>query len=198
MGPTHNHQIKKEAVYYTPACEWPTDILSQASVPQTAPIITGVRTTLGDRLMAEGSKQQPDIEPDDAATPGRAAVAPKGNSGRRSFSNLRRELTDDELSTPAVQRMLLDEIERLDGECDDLRSTRDKYHSSDKRVGVLEERFKTKISLEIMHVVCFLLSGSALGYAASNWASQPTVSMLALIFGGVLAIAGVVAKVVRP
>ena len=41
---THNNQIKKEAVCYTPACEWPPAIFSQAFVPQTAPIITGVRS----------------------------------------------------------------------------------------------------------------------------------------------------------
>lgn len=148
--------------------------------------------------MALGNKHQPDIEPEDTPATGSAVVALKGNSGRRSFSNLRRELTDEELTSVAVQRMLLDEIERLDSECDDLRVTRDKFHACDKRVGVLEERFKAKISLEITHVTCFLLSGSALGYAASNWGSQPTVSMLALIFGGVLAVAGVVAKVVKP
>lgn len=148
--------------------------------------------------MVLGNRQQPDIEPEDTPTAGAVAVASKGNSGRRSFSNLRRELTDEELTSAAVQRMLLDEIERLDSECDDLRVTRDKFYACDKRVGVLEERFKARISLEIMHVTCFLLSGSALGYAASNWASQPTVSILALIFGGVLAVAGVVAKVVKP
>jgi len=38
----HNNQIKKEAVCYTPACEWPAAILSQACAPQPAPIITGV------------------------------------------------------------------------------------------------------------------------------------------------------------
>jgi hypothetical protein len=38
----HNNQIKKEAVCYTPACEWPAAIFSQACAPQTAPIITGV------------------------------------------------------------------------------------------------------------------------------------------------------------
>jgi hypothetical protein len=38
----HNKQIKKESVCYTPACEWPAAIVSQACAPQTAPIITGV------------------------------------------------------------------------------------------------------------------------------------------------------------
>lgn len=147
--------------------------------------------------MSAGIGQQPDVEPIEPSEP-IAAVTPKGNSGRKSFSNLRRELTDEELTSAAVQRMLLDELERLDRECADLCLIRDRFHICDKRVGILEERFKSKVSLEIMHVTCFLISGSSLGYAASNWGTQPTVSILALVFGGVLAIAGVVAKVVKP
>lgn len=147
--------------------------------------------------MSDGTGQQPDVEPSDSSA-ATVTIAPKGNSGRRSFSNLRRELTDEELTSAAVQRMLLDELERLDRECGDLSSVREKFHTCDKRVGVLEERFKAKVSLEIMHVTCFLISGSALGYGTSNWGAQPTVSLLALIFGGVLAIAGVVAKVIKP
>lgn len=147
--------------------------------------------------MSAGAAQQPDVEPSDPSE-ATASVTPKGSYGRRSFSNLRRELTDDELTSAAVQRMLLDELDRLDRECADLSIIRDQFHTCDKRVGVLEERFKTKVSLEIMHVTCFLISGSSLGYAASNWAAQPTVSLLALILGGVLAVAGVVAKVVKP
>jgi hypothetical protein len=45
--PTHNNQIKKETVCYTPACEWPAAIVSQACAPQTAPIITGVMCFTG-------------------------------------------------------------------------------------------------------------------------------------------------------
>lgn len=147
--------------------------------------------------MSGGTEQQPDVEPSEPSETV-TAVTPKGNSGRRSFLNLRRELTDEELASPAVQRMLLDELERLDQECEDLRLFRDRFHTCDKLAGILEERFKSKVSLEIMHVTCFLISGSSLGYAASNWGAEPTVSILALIFGGVLAVAGVVAKVVKP
>lgn len=148
--------------------------------------------------MVDRLEQQPDVEPEDAPAAGASAVVPKANSSRRSFSNLRRELTDEELTSAAVQRMLLDEIERLDGECDDLRATREKFHACDKRVGVLEERFKSKISLEIMHVTCFLLAGSALGYAASNWSSQQNLSIVALTVGVILSIAGIAAKVIKP
>ncbi|HDV5085829.1 TPA: hypothetical protein RI355_002545 [Escherichia coli] len=148
--------------------------------------------------MVFGNRHQPDTEPEEPVSVGIPTAVPKGNSGRKSFSNLRRELTDEELSSAAVQRMLLDEIERLDGECNDLRVIRDKFHTSDKLVGVLEEKFKTKIALEIMHVTCFLISGSAFGYATSNWSTQPTAAVLALAFGSALTVGGIAAKVVKP
>ena len=143
------------------------------------------------------SQNSPDTEPEEGAAP-ETAEAKKGTSGRRSFQNLRRELTDEELSSPAVQRMLLDEIERLDSECGDVRTLREKFHISDKKVGILEERFKTKVAIEIIHVACISLAGAALGYAASNWATQHTVSIIALVFGGVLLVAGLAAKVIKP
>ncbi len=79
---------------------------------------------------------EPDIEPQEAALEQMQPVA-KGNSGRKSFSKLRRELSDDELSSPAVQRMLIDEIERLDADRVELISFRGKFHDSDKKVAVL-------------------------------------------------------------
>jgi len=57
-------------------------------------------------------------------------VSVSKSKGRRAFRNLRRELTDDELASAAVQRMLIDDIERLEvdngelGEYQDKRKTR--------------------------------------------------------------------------
>jgi hypothetical protein len=146
--------------------------------------------------MSDETLDLPDIEPQevlDGATP----AVPKGTSGRKSFAKLRRELSDEELSSPAVQRMLIDEIERLDTERNDLASFRSKFHDSDKRAAILEERFKGKISIEIIHVACITVGAAALGYAPSIWQNQPTAWMAA-IFGVVLIIAGLAAKAVKP
>lgn len=139
---------------------------------------------------------QPDQEPNE---PSEAAEfdARKGISGRKSFSKLRRELTDEELSSPAVQRMLLDEIERLDDALVVNCHYRDSYHKCDKLLAALQEKFKSKISIEIIHVVCIAVAGVTLGYATSNWSNQP-VGGLALALGAVLLIAGLIAKAVKP
>ena len=139
---------------------------------------------------------EPDIEPQEAGE-GAPQVVAKGTSGRKSFPKLRRELSDEELSSPAVQRMLIDEIERLDTERGELASFRTKFHDSDKRAAILEERFKGKISIEIIHVACITVGAAALGYAPSIWQTQPTAWMTA-IFGVVLIVAGLAAKAVKP
>lgn len=139
---------------------------------------------------------QPDqepSEPDDVEQ----STASKGKSARRSFSKLRRELSDEELSSPAVQRMLLDEIERLDNELIEVHHFRNRFHTCDKDLAALQERFKSKVSIEVVHVACIVLGGVALGYATSNWGSQP-IGWIALVFGAVLVLAGIIAKAVKP
>jgi hypothetical protein len=138
---------------------------------------------------------QPDQEPDE---PNDAEIGvKKGTSGRKSFSKLRRELTDEELASPAVQRMLLDEIERLDDALVAHFQYRNKFHACDKQLGMLQEKFKSKISVEIIHAACIAVGGAAVGYGTSNWGVQPA-GWLALVFGAVLLIAGVVARAVKP
>lgn len=134
---------------------------------------------------------EPDVEPQETGE-GTPQHATKGTSGRKSFAKLRRELSDEELSSPAVQRMLLDEIERLDAEREELVSFRKKFHDSDKRAAILEEKFKTKISIEIIHLACMTVGAAAIGYAPSQ------KGLTAWIFGGILIVAGIVARVVKP
>lgn len=149
-----------------------------------------------DVLMAEIPADQVDVEPEEPLTPKQGEVV-KGKSGRRSFSKLRRELSDEELASPAVQKMLVDEIERLEEERVELHTFRTKFHDSDKRAAVLEEKFKGKISIEVIHIGCMTVGAAALGYAPSIWEVQPTAWMIA-IFGVVLVLAGIGAKAVKP
>lgn len=139
---------------------------------------------------------EPDIEPQETGE-GVPNAFSKGTSGRKSFASLRRELNEEELLSPAVQRMLIDEIERLDIERDELYSFRTKFHESDKRAAILDERFKGKISIEIIHIACITVGAAALGYAPSIWQTQPTAWMTA-VFGVVLIVAALAAKAVKP
>ena len=61
--------------------------------------------------------ERPDQEP----AGGGVRPVISAEKGRRSFAKLRRELSDDELSSPAVQRLLIDDIERLEREVAELK-----------------------------------------------------------------------------
>lgn len=67
----------------------------------------------------------------------------QGNrKGRQALSNVRRELSEEELSSPAVQRMLLDELDRLETEAGELKEFKDRFYSADKDAAVLGERLR--------------------------------------------------------
>lgn len=59
-----------------------------------------------------------------------SSVVPKE---RQSFKKVRRELTEEELSTTGAQRLILDEIDRLEEENNFLKGIQSKYHEADKK-----------------------------------------------------------------
>jgi hypothetical protein len=136
--------------------------------------------------------EQPDIEP--VVTPGEKPPAiPKG---RQSLSKIKRELTDDELKSPAVQKLLIDELEQLERERGELVDYRDRFYASDKEAGILKEKLKRSISSEIISSACFVVGAAALGYAPVLWIKQPD-GYICIIFGAVLIVAGIWAKAVK-
>ncbi|HAU4905264.1 TPA: hypothetical protein F3P23_00540 [Aeromonas hydrophila] len=139
----------------------------------------------------------PDIEPQEPTTDS-PQVDTKKASARRSFSKLRRELNDEELTSPAIQKMLIDEIERLEEERVTLNSFRDKFHTSDKEASVLKEQFKSKKALDIFHTGNITVGAAILGYTPSIWASQQPSALIFTILGCVLIVVGLIAKAVKP
>lgn len=109
-------------------------------------------------------------------------------SKRKALSKLRRELSEDESGTPAVQRMLLDEVERLETEVDELRQFRDRFHSADKDAEVLRERLRESVARD----GSLAIGAAILGLAPSLWSSQP-IGWIVMALGFVL-VAAVVAR----
>ncbi len=121
---------------------------------------------------------------------------PKGKSKRKAFASLRRELNDKELSSPAVQKLLLDEIDRLEDNNIELCGFRGRFYDADKRAAILEEKSKIRVSNEVVSTACITVGAAALGYAPAVWASQPT-GFICIVFGLLLVILGIVAKAVK-
>lgn len=135
-----------------------------------------------------------ELQPDEA---GAKLVSTPEPKARRALSLLKRELTDEELASSGVQKLLLDALERAAEENEELKPFRDRYYQSDKQRAILDEKLKTRVALEIISTGCIAIGAAAIVYAPVAWEHQPDGG-IALGFGIALTIAGIIAKVVRP
>lgn len=115
---------------------------------------------------------------------------------RRSFSKVRRELTEEELCSPAVQRLLLDELDKLELSVFNLTEFRDLFHKADKENAVLQGKLQESLSSEILFGVCITLGAAIIGLTPGLWSSTP-YGYIFLGIGVILIIGGVIARVVR-
>jgi hypothetical protein len=135
---------------------------------------------------------QEDIAPED----GGEGATLSHSKGRRAFSRLRRELTDEELSSPAVQRLLIDDIERLEKENGRLIEYQDSFYSADKLVATLSEKLKTNTAQEIVFGVCLTVGAALIGVAPSLWNSTNLHGQISIALGAILIVGGIASKVV--
>lgn len=139
--------------------------------------------------------QTDDTQPNETGS--KPTVVPEDvPKARRALSRLKRELSDDDLGSPGVQKMLLDYLERAEDENESLKSFREKFHQVDKRNDVLQEKLKTNTAAEVVSTGCIAIGAAAIVYAPVAWSSQPT-GWIALAFGIILTGVGIVAKVIR-
>ena len=131
-----------------------------------------------------------DPAPEDTQVTG-PSVGPKQ---RRSLSKSRRELTEQELSQSGVRLMLLDEVDRLDAEVNRLLEFQDKYYAADRLAGLLTEKRRHDIAVDVAYGVCVSFGVGFLMLAAT----LPTVPLWPVIAAGiVLSVCGIVVKVVK-
>src|SRR5579862_4205230 len=101
----------------------------------------------------ESQKPQPEQETTEisaTASVHRETTLTVSTSGKRqAFRDIRRQLQETELGNPGVQKLLLDELETAESECEVLQGYVDRYHEADKKAAILEERLKTHTALEI-------------------------------------------------
>jgi hypothetical protein len=117
-------------------------------------------------------------------------------TGRRpSFRDIRRQLSEDELRQPGVQKLLIEDLERAETECDMLRVYVERYHERDKEVARLAEKLKTNIALEVITDVGLAGGGAIVSLAPWFWKSTARV-VATLGVGFLFLIGSTIAKVV--
>lgn len=104
--------------------------------------------------------------------------------------------------------MLLDDTDRLAEELKEAKDFQEKFrkeannfqemfHQADKQQAILTEKLKPHSGFEVMAGGCLAVGGAALGYAPSIWSAQQNTSILLLIFGAIVLLAGLAAKALR-
>jgi hypothetical protein len=132
-------------------------------------------------------------QPDEQGAQPVEALIPKT---RKALSRVKRELSEEDLATPGVQKMLIEELERAEEENNELKAFRDKFYVADKDLAVSKQKLKGWSSMEIISTACIAIGAAALVYVPEAWKTQPS-GWIALVFGAVLTIVGIVAKAIR-
>jgi hypothetical protein len=143
---------------------------------------------MDDQIPAASETEEPE-----GLAGGQTIAVPKR---RPALSKAKRELTDSELKSPAVNKLLMDDLDRLEQERSELADYRERFHETDKQLGITREKLKKTIAAEVVATGCLVVGGAALGYVPTVWTQQPT-GYISLAFGVMLLIAGIVAKVVK-
>ena len=129
------------------------------------------------------------------------AEGPSGPSppkGPRAFRNISRELTEEDLAnpSPAVQKLLLNEIDRLEIVNEEHKHYMELFHEANRKVAVLEQQSRTALALDtIAFGGCLTVGGSVIGLSHGLWSHQP-FGWIVLVSGVVMLLIGIAAKVV--
>lgn len=140
----------------------------------------------------------PPNDPDDLAPEedGGSTAGSDVTKGRKALRTAKRELTDEELQSSAVNKLFMDEIDRLEAENAVLSDYRERFHKSDRSNGVLEQRIKVHHAFDIISTGVIAIGGAILGLTKTLVDASVHGSVPVLV--GILLIAiGIFAKVVK-
>lgn len=113
-----------------------------------------------------------------------------------ALSGIRRDLTDEELSSPGARKLLLDRLDQTEKQVVEFRDFRERFHAADKQVAVLSERTKQATATEIMYGVALSVGAMFVGLAPSAWKTQP-YGWQSLLVGIALMVGAVISKAIR-
>jgi hypothetical protein len=115
---------------------------------------------------------------------------------RQSFRNIARSLSAEELCHPGVVKLTIENLDRAEEECEDLRSYMDKFHAADVERNILREQLKAIRALEVAFAVLIGLGCAVIGVTPSFWDATER-GPIALGLGIAMVCGGIVVRVVR-
>lgn len=135
-------------------------------------------------------------EPRELAERGSDEDRSRSGKGRHPYRRLPRELTEEELATSGVQKLILHENDQLWEQNYELQGFRDRFHETDKEVAVLRERHKEAAAQDIVLGATLAIGALIIGFVPSLWApiEEAPTGLIALVVGAVLVLGSVGAR----
>lgn len=123
-----------------------------------------------------------------------------------AYTNLKRGISEEDLNTPAVQKILLSELDKLESRIDekdillnqksiDFLELKESYHLIDKEKAVLDEKFKTSTSQEVLYSFCIAAGSAIIGFSKVVW--DQGYGALFIVVGLFLITGGIISKAVK-
>jgi len=85
----------------------------------------------------------PEVQPEES---GARPATPPTQKARKALSHLKRELSDDDLAQPGVQKLLINNLDEIEEQNVELCEYRDRFYEADKRLAVLTEKQRVRVS----------------------------------------------------
>lgn len=108
--------------------------------------------------------------------------------------NIKRELTQEDLNNPAVQRILLSENDKLEHKAHQLDKVLNEYHVIDKECSILREKLDNYSKFDIVYSISITIGSGLMGLSSIYWATDGYVIFL---IGLVLTLAGIAVKIFK-
>jgi len=142
--------------------------------------------TLASLVESKGSSGSSGAAPASVATTGK----------REAFKNIRRQLQEEELTSPGVQKLILEQLEIADERCELLEAYVDRFHAADKRAAVLQEQLRTQTALEVFFGVGVGMGCAIIGLAPLFW-DTTSKGPIVLAVGILLVLGSTIGRIVK-
>lgn len=119
-------------------------------------------------------------------------------SGKRAaFKDIRRQITETELTNPGVQKLLLDMLEEADMKRGEAEVFIERFHEADKKASILEEKLISNQTIEIFFGVGVGLGGTIIGLSPFFLSLGNAYGIVCVVLGLALLVGAVIGRVFK-
>lgn len=111
------------------------------------------------------------------------------------YSNLRRQLSEDDLNSPGTQRLILAELDKYDECKQELNFYKEAYHRKDKENAVYRQQLYSNKAFDIVYSFLLAVGPAILGLTPMVMTINVVLGWIMIVLGSICLISGVLTKV---